>query len=50
MYLFIEVLQDVRRVQMYEAVTNDRRHLIDGRGMGPVRVVDRCKSNTATLG
>jgi hypothetical protein len=48
-YLFIEVLQDVRRVQMYEAVANDCGHLINGRGMGPVRVMDRCESNTATL-
>jgi hypothetical protein len=45
----MEVLQDIRRVQMYKAVANDSGHLINGRGMGPVRVMDRCEGNTATL-
>jgi len=49
-YLLVEVGQDIGRMESNEGVTDDRGHLVDAAGVGPVRIVNRSKSQSSSLG
>jgi hypothetical protein len=48
-YLVVKPGQDIGRVESDEGITDDSGHLVDAAGMGPVRVVNRSKSQSLSL-
>jgi hypothetical protein len=48
-YLGTQFTNKIGAMQVDEGITNEFRHTLDSRGMGPVRVVDRGESNRSTL-
>ena len=48
-YLLVEVSQDIGRMEGDEGVTDECGHVVDGAGVGPVRIVNRSKSQSLSL-
>ena len=48
-YLLVKIGQDIGRVKSDKAITYDSGHLVDAAGVGPVRVVNRSKSQPLSL-